>query len=81
MTTLKRLHGILTNAPAATVQLFFIVTKSVQEIQTFYKGAIHVRAGKCQFAIISYRLRFGCWYFDMLDRMCNQPIEIGFHIQ
>ena len=45
------------------------------------KGAIHVRAGECQFAAISYRLRFGCWYFDMLDRMCNQPIEIGFHFQ
>ena len=38
-------------------------------------------AGECQFAAVSFRLRFGCWYFDKLDRMCNQPIEIGFHIQ
>ena len=37
MTTFERLHGIFPNTPAATVQLFFIVTKSVQEIQTFYK--------------------------------------------
>ena len=35
MTTFERLHGIFPNTPAATVQLFFIVTKSVQEIQTF----------------------------------------------
>ena len=45
------------------------------------KGAVHVRAGECQFAAIFYRLRFGCCYFDMLERMCNQPIEIGFHFQ
>ena len=45
------------------------------------KVAIHVRAGKCRFTAISYRLLFGCWYFDMLDRMSNPPIEIGFHIQ
>ena len=45
------------------------------------KAAIRVRAGECQCAAILYRLRFGCWYFDMLDRMCNQPIEIGFHFQ
>ena len=37
MTTFERLHGIFPNTPAATVQLFFIVTKTVQEIQTFYK--------------------------------------------
>ena len=37
MITFERLHGIFPNTPAATVQLFFIVTKSVQEIQTFYK--------------------------------------------
>ena len=36
MITFERLHGIFPNTPAATVQLFFIVTKSVQEIQTFY---------------------------------------------
>ena len=46
-----------------------------------HKAAIRVRAGECQCAAILYRLRFGCWYFDMLDRMCNQPIEIGFHFQ
>ena len=37
MITFERLHGIFPNTPAATVQLFFIVTKSVQEIQTFNK--------------------------------------------
>ena len=37
MITFERLHGIFPNTPAATVQLFFIVTKSIQEIQTFYK--------------------------------------------
>ena len=37
MITFERLHGIFPNKTAATVQLFFIVTKSVQEIQTFYK--------------------------------------------
>ena len=37
MNTFERLHGIFPNTLAATVQLFFIVTKSVQEIQTFYK--------------------------------------------
>ena len=37
MITFERLHGIFPNTPAATVQLFFIVTKSVQEIQTFYE--------------------------------------------
>ena len=42
---------------------------------------ISVRAGQCQFAAISFRLRFGCQYFDMLDRMCNQLIGICFHIQ
>ena len=32
MTTFERLHGIFPNTPAATVQLFFIVTKPFIDI-------------------------------------------------